>query len=466
MINKKVVGKQKQDNYLYDKNKKHNQLRNNIFEFTSADIYGRVISLRYKLTGGPNPDIEFEEKIELPEEIPEPDPRDPVVQELLDGIHRVFGVSYFKTAVPPHIVAPPVTEQDALFWDTLYTEGLGEFWYRNNLDPTGRVHFPRGENMPVRTTQCLTEDRVFVLVGGGKDSAVAREIVRHAGIQADALSLGNSEWQRRSVSAMDLRHIVIRRSIDPKLFELNRQGALNGHIPISACIAFISMLVSYVGGYSSVVAANERSAYESNLIWHGISVNHQWSKSLQFEESFQNWCDRRFLNGPRYFSILRTMGELSIAEMFTRHPAYFDRFASCNANFRHLPGTETPRWCGNCPKCVFVQLMLAPYLSNEVLLNIFGRDFLSDQKNHSIIEALVGIRGFKPFECVGTIEESRAALARLANKGQLHGYIYDWYVEHVTPIIGDADDAWEKARLIYGSHRIPKIWQERLHAYL
>jgi len=443
------------------------RLRHDSFEFSGTGISGRVISLKYRLAGGPDPDITFEEKLELPVALPMPDPTDPVVQHLLDGVHRAFGVSYFKAAIPAHIIAPPVTTEDARFWDTLYTEGLGEFWFRNDLDQRGRVHFPTGNEAVSASAGGTPDERSLVLVGGGKDSAVAREIVRHAGVPADALTVGTSAWQQRSTSAMNLRHLVVRRVIDPKLFDLNRHGALNGHIPISACIAFVSTLVAYIGGYSSVIAANERSANEGNLVQNGISVNHQWSKSLSFEEGFQNWCARRLHGGPDYFSILRPLSELRIAAEFARHSKYFDYFTSCNSNFRHLsPQAEAPRWCGHCPKCVFVQLILAPHLDDKAMLGMLGGDFLSDPRNLPVLEELIGITGLKPFECVGTAEESRAALTRLANTGRLRGHLPGWYSERVAPMIGDSASNWEAAMAVHGPHRIPTTWEQRLHAYL
>ena len=438
------------------------------FEFSGFELSGRTIRLRYRLTGGPEPALAFEERLDLPSALPAPDAADPIVRRLLDGIHRAFGVSYFKAAIPLNLLAAPVSEADAGFWNALYTEGLGEFWYGNRLDPRGRVSFPSGgasEPGPQRPIG-YADERVLVLAGGGKDSAVAREVVRHAGVRADALSLGTAPWLRRSVTAMGLEHLVIRRTIDPGLFELNRRGAWNGHVPISACIAFVATLVAYVGGYGAVVAANEASADQGNVEWNGLSINHQWSKTLRFEQAFQEWCDRNVGQSPRYFSLLRPLGSLRIAEAFARHPAYFDSFTSCNANFRQGVLAEQPRWCGRCAKCVFVQLALRPHLDDDTLLAIFGGDFLSDPANAPVLEALVGLAESKPFDCVGTVEESRAALARLVSTGRLRTPLRDSILERVAAAVGDPEFAWRRATGFRAEHRIPPAWEERLLAYL
>jgi hypothetical protein len=418
------------------------------------------------LTDGEDPDVAFEERLVLPEAVPVPDPADPGVAALLDGMHRAFGVSYFKAAVPARVRARPLPEDDARFWDTLYTLGLGEFYYRNDLDPRGRVCFPRGSSLPSARQREPTHERVLLLAGGGKDSAVAREVVRHAGVSADALSLGTAPWITRSVEAMGLRHLVIRRDVDPTLFELNERGAWNGHVPISACIAFVASLVAYVGGYAAVIVANERSADEPNLVWNGIPVNHQWSKSLDFERAFQAWCARRWSGDPVYFSILRPLSEVRIAAAFARHAQYFAHFTSCNANFRYRAHAVPPRWCGRCPKCVFVQLALAPQLDDGTLDHVFGGQFFADPANRQILEALVGMTGFKPFECVGTATESRAALARLATQGRLAESVRPWYLQHVAPSVDDPAAEWRRATAVGGPHCIPPTWEARLRAYL
>lgn len=436
------------------------------FEFRQAEARGHSIRLRYALRGGGN-EIVFEEALELPPELPPADPEDPVVQRILKGIHQVFGLSYYKAAVPPRIESEPVTSEDAHFLHRLYTEGMGEFWSRNQLDPRGRVEFPTrpGDQAPLSVDQPDGE-RVLLLVGGGKDSAVAREIIRHSGVPADAISLGTSDAQRRSARAMGLRHLVIRRRIDPQLFRLNGQGAYNGHIPISACIAFITLLTAYLGGYAAVVAANERSADEPNTIWNGMAINHQWSKSLIFEDLFQQWCQRQIRNGPRYFSMLRQLSELGIARLFSTHPHYFTNFASCNRNFAQGASDAAMRWCGSCPKCVFAQLILAPFIPPETLIDVMGGDFISRPENRATLSELIGIEGIKPYECVGTQAECRAALARIADQGLLDAKASQWYSARVRPMIGDTAPAWRDAMTPSGPHRIPVTWKQRLDAYL
>lgn len=437
-------------------------LRHTTFEFKQAAIAGRELRLHYRLGGGPDPDIDIEELLRLPPELPEPDPSDPVVVRLVDGVHRAFGVSYFKAAVPPCIVAPPVSIADAKLWDLLYTTGMGEFYFRNDIDPRGRVRFPRIDEAPRPVTSSIPRrGRVLLLIGGGKDSIVAREIVKSAGVDADGLSLGRAAWIEQSAAAMDLRHLVIERRIDKQLFALNERRAFNGHVPISALIAFASTLAAYLGGYDEVISANERSANEGNLTWKGLSVNHQWSKSLEFEAEFQDWCVRQISGGPVYFSLLRPLSELRIGKAFTHHPIYFDTFTSCNRNFVQPPAKTTQRWCGRCPKCVFVQLILTPHLDDATSMRIFGANFLADPGNLRLIERLTGIAGVKPFECVGTPSEVRTALSLLHHAGRLPAPVEAMYRSALGGSALQPDDLEPS-----GPHRIPEAWDEALRAYL
>ena len=436
------------------------------FAFTHRRIEGRTLMLGYALRGGPDPDIAFEEHIGTPVELPAPDPGDPAVDVLLDAVHRAFGVSYYKAAVPPRVEAEPVGPAEAALWDTLYGEGLGEFWFRNQLDPAQRGAFPVGPPRPAVSIAQPATERVLVLAGGGKDSAVAAEVVRAAGVEADAYSLGSAPWLGRSAAAMGLRHLRSSRRLDPALLALNAAGAYNGHVPISAAIAALSTLVAYVGGYSAVLAANERAADEGNTRWRGIEVNHQWSKSLRFEAAWAEFCAARAPGAPLWRSLLRPLGELAITTAFARHPRYFDHITSCNANFRQSPGAEPSRWCGRCPKCVFVALCLSPALSEADTARIFGQDVLAHRENEALLAALVGQSGMKPFECVGTPEESRLALSRLARQGRLRGMAADFWRDH-PEVAAPADDAaWTEAQRPEGPHLLPPVWEERLHAYL
>lgn len=119
------------------------------------------------------------------------------------------------------------------------------------------------------------------------------------------------------------------------------------------------------------------------------------------------YIQQRFGLPIRYFSLLRPFHELQIAKQFAALPQYHAAFKSCNVGSKHNI------WCCNCAKCLFVYLMLVPFLQEEQLLNIFGENLLEKPALADDLQALLGNRGEKPFECVGTVDEARAAFALL-----------------------------------------------------
>ena len=197
--------------------------------------------------------------------------------------------------------------------------------------------------------------------------------------------------------------IEIQRTIHPKLLELNAQGFLNGHTPFSAMLAFHSLLVAAITGRKHIALSNESSANESTIV--GTNVNHQYSKSLEFENDFRSYVSSYITDDINYFSFLRPLSELQIAMFFAKNEKYFDVFKSCNV------GSKTDIWCGNCPKCLFAYIILSPFIKPEVLNGIFGKAMLDDASLQLYFDQLTGLQNTKPFECVGTIDEVNTALA-------------------------------------------------------
>jgi hypothetical protein len=376
------------------------------------------VTLRYALDDGP----EFTERIVLP--MPErlDEQRRGAVEGLLSLLHWVAGVSYFKTALPAAVSCEsglPGPAAAALL-EALYSEGLGELAYVNRLDALPRPTFPReaapaasGDGGPGR--EALGDPvRVLVPVGGGKDSVVAIEAVRRAGVEQALFSIGDAPPIARTASVAGLPRLIARRELDPLLFELNAAGAINGHVPVTAIVACVAMLTAALHGFDAVALANERSASSGNVSWDGIDVNHQFSKSLAAERLLSAAVTE--LGAPlRQFSILRPASELAIARAFARLERYHGAFTSCNAIFRIDPALRASSWCRDCPKCRFVFLALAPFSDPDHLREIFGADLLEDERQFEGFALLAASGGHKPFECVGEEQESIAAMRLLAD---------------------------------------------------
>jgi len=385
------------------------------FSFTHRAIADRRVRLGYALTSRTGARLDLEETFDLPDTLGALAPADdPAIERALFGLHLAAGTSYWKTCIPRELSWSGATlaGEDARFWSAVYTQGMGEFFYRNQIDPTGRVSFRASSAMAAPPAGAPTASGPSLLLwGGGKDSVVSHEVLAAAGEVHELLSIGRPDWDwvRRSAAASGRALHVVTRRLDPKLHELNAAGALNGHVPVNAILAFAGTLVALLCRRPAVIASNEASASFGNASWHGIDVNHQWSKSLEFERSFRGWLHDHLRHGPEYVSLLRPLTELRIMKAFATHPEYFDAVTSCNANFSQA-GPAARRFCLACAKCVFVSLMARPWLADEAYLALFGGDALADPANVTFVEELLGMRGTKPFECVGTPEETVAAL--------------------------------------------------------
>ncbi|PCI44984.1 MAG: hypothetical protein COB49_10550 [Alphaproteobacteria bacterium] len=336
---------------------------------------------------------------------------------LMHVLHLAAGISYYKACCPPRIIIEDrtISRTEADFFYKFYLMGLGEFSVKNNLDLRGIINFPVTEQTAPQPSPLILPRRNVLPIGGGKDSLVSLEILRQAGQDFRPIAINAGRPILEVMARGDCPDpILITRKIDPRLFQLNEQGAYNGHVPISGILGFIMAFAAVLYGYNTVIMSNEQSANEGNMVKDGLRINHQYSKSLEFEQDFSQFITRHVMKNFRYFSLLRPLSESGIAALFAREPKYFSTFRSCNRNFHILQEARKYGWCCDCPKCRFVYLALAPFMEKADVVRIFGQDMLNDVTQEDGFRELLGLKGHKPFECVGEIGECRLLLKSLA----------------------------------------------------
>ncbi|MFA5355642.1 MAG: hypothetical protein WC302_02870 [Candidatus Paceibacterota bacterium] len=329
-------------------------------------------------------------------------------------------ISYWKSASSPliEIECGEIGPEQKKFWKLVIKKGMGQFFFENKIKPFVPEIVSFGKKL--ETDAEKKNESYLVPVGGGKDSIVTLEILKkREKIQCFSLNPTESTMKVMEIAGCD--PVIAERKIDSKLLELNQKGYLNGHTPFSAYLAFLAVLVAKVFNHKYIALSNERSAEEGNVEYEGMVVNHQWSKSYEFEKIFRGYCRDYLSREIEYFSFLRMFTELQIASMFAKYPQYFSSFLSCNEAHKTYSGTKKPsgKWCGECPKCLFAFLILYPFLDKEVILDIFGKNLFEDEKLIPVLEGLIGEREIKPFECVGTREESLTALNIAWEKNKL-----------------------------------------------
>lgn len=323
-------------------------------------------------------------------------------------------ISYWKLACPPKIVVQPfkLSEEQLAFWKKIYYHGLGEFFYLNGIQ-TSQADFVEIESeseIPFSKADFPLSQKVLVPVGGGKDSVVSLELLR---TQNEVIPFIINPRPASSNCTLvagfsEQQTAVVNRKLDPLMLQLNDQGFLNGHTPFSALLAFVSLLVAAGAGLRYIALSNESSANEPTV--PGTQINHQYSKSIDFERDFRNYVARYIHPEIDYFSFLRPLNELQIAKLFSRFTAYHQVFRSCNA------GSKTDSWCGKCSKCLFSWIILSPFIEQQKLEQLFSKNLLTDPALAPTLDELSGHSAIKPFECVGTISEVNVALQALAQQ--------------------------------------------------
>ena len=349
--------------------------------------------------------------------------KDRLMQDMIFSLGMVELISYWKIACPPTVTveAGRLNQDQIDWWKDLYFNGLGEFFYVNGIkeaDPNhfmdiqcaGQLKAPCTDQYKERHEECGVEtvgkgNGVLVPIGGGKDSAVTLELLRLAGkpVCAYIINPRGATIHTTEVAGLDAAHVIsAKRTLDSNMLELNCQGYLNGHTPFSALVAFSGIIAARMHGLTMVALSNESSANESTV--QGSTVNHQYSKSFKFEEDFHYYQTTYLKGSAYYFSMLRPLSEFQIARFFAGQKQYHGIFRSCNA------GSKTDSWCGHCPKCLFVYLILSPFLKPQEVRDIFGRNMLDDWDMKETLDQLIGIEEEKPFECVGSRDEINTAI--------------------------------------------------------
>ena len=391
------------------------------------------------------------------------------VEQAVRLLHLITGVSYYKAAVPNEIRIEgyAIDAATAVLMEQVYVHGLGEFAYRNGLSLHGRVRFPVAAQAPAPAAAAAAglREHALAAIGGGKDSLVSIEALRGAGVDQTVTWIGGSQLIAACAARTGLPTLNIGRALAPELFEYNRQGAWNGHIPVTAINSAIMVLAALLHGVDQVVFSNERSASYGSMIPGTGEVNHQWSKGWAFESAFGAYVQSHVAADLQYYSLLRPLSELAVARQFARTDHYDAHFSSCNRNFHLLGERPTNRWCGVCPKCHFVFLALAPFMPKPRLVGIFGRNLLDDANQTGGFDALLEYQDHKPFECVGEGQESRAAMAALGDRPEWReDVIVARFNREIRPQLDASELVVAPLLEIGGEHRIPAALWERLRA--
>ncbi len=373
------------------------------------------------------PNIKFHPKVVI-ENIPNGPKQN--LDNLVFHLGLIEMISYWKATCSPviEIKAGHLNSEQIKWWRDLIIKGMGQFFFENKIDwrsPKFLTIKAVGLKLGGPITNTF-KNRYLVPIGGGKESIVTLELLKKKGGKEaiKCICLNPTETVKKVIRVGECNDPVFgKRKVEKKLLEMNRQGFLNGHTPISAYFAFFTTLAAIIFDYRYIAMSNEKSSNEGNVKYLGRTINHQWSKSSEFEKMYTSYCKKYLAKNIKYFSFLRSKDELQIAKIFPRFSKYFPVFLSCNEAYKTASGTKKPtkKWCCKCSKCLFVFAILYPFLKEKDLIKIFGRNLFEDKSLLPIMQQLIGKRGFKPFECVGTKKESITAFRLSLKKAKKLG---------------------------------------------
>jgi len=371
---------------------------------------------------------------------------DRVLNNLVFNLGLIELISYWKATCSPIIeIRAGFLNKEQVWWlKDLIINGMGQFFYENKINWKTpyflKIASKVVENSSLPTFSPSFREEILVPIGGGKDSMVTLEILKKAKKKIKCFSLNPTEVTKRIMKIGKCQNpILINRKIDPKLLELNQSGFLNGHTPFTAYLSFLSVFLAVIFEQKYIAFSNERSSNEGNVKYLGKIINHQYSKSFDFEQKFRKYSKKYLAKNIEYFSFLRPLYEIQIARLFSRYPKYFDAFLSCNEAFKTYSGTKLPikKWCGNCPKCLFIFAILYPFIEEKKLVKIFGKNLFEKKELLNLMKELIGESKFKPFECVGTKRESLVvfylALRSFRRRGVKLPSLLSYFEEKILP---------------------------------
>lgn len=362
---------------------------------------GAVITARYRYGA-----TTYAHQFTLPSEV---NPGDDAVRRLarwLAVIHScyLFTIEYFTDIVTDF----PLSDEERRFFEKTIYNGMAEFRYVNSL-PIDLTTTVRGTGNPQPPAQTFgSPSGRLLLNGGGKDGLVSAMLLRDSNLDYELFQIGTGVAQAKAATAIGKTAFVFRREMD----EHRTSGQYKGHCPTSAAIAIAAALTAYTNGKRDVIASNESSANEPTLELDGVVVNHQYSKSVEFEHDINDLLVTCRVP-VRYFSLLRPLHELQIITLLATYPDIWTQFISCNHGFRR------GYWCMACAKCAFISLVttaISPALASTVFST---DDALQTPALFDHVASLVDPHITKPLECVGTLIECQVAAKRIAANSEI-----------------------------------------------
>lgn len=371
------------------------------------------------------------------------------IDNLLFNLHIALWISYYKLFPTKELIIESwfLNNEQIKFWHKFYRNWLWEFFIKNNFDFESILNFNnwKDKNSFNKYSKVkVTDDKSLLMWWWWKDSIVSSILLEEEWNEFDAFIFWKiDKIKKNTLKVLWKKTMLVKRELSNNLFKLNNEWYYNWHVPITWIIAFVSLISWYLYWYKNIVLSNEKSADEENIIWKWLKINHQYSKSREFEKDFRNYVFDYISEDLNYFSKLWDKYELEIAEIFSNKASkYFTSFSSCNRNFKIKWWVQKVNWCLECEKCCFVYLILSSFLDDKNLNIIFWEDLFDNIKLINTFKWLLWLTENKPFECVWTYDESLESAYK--NLIKYKSKIKSWEIEKLPYILDILENEIEK----------------------
>jgi hypothetical protein len=161
-----------------------------------------------------------------------------------------------------------------------------------------------------------------------------------------------------------------------------------------------------------------KSTDEHNLVWPktGEEINYLWGMSTAAEKLLHDYIRAELVSNLSCFHLLRPVYDLVVFNLLSKDPQAVPGTHSCA---RQKP------WCCRCPKCLYVWMHLVAYLDAAVVDQMFDKNLFDLPENRPYLRKMLGLEGYKPCDCVGTVSETQVAYLLCRAKGRTGQAVQD-----------------------------------------